>query len=210
MTSPYKLYYSAGACSMAVHVLLNELDQPVDLVKVDLSAPRDPEFLTVNPRGAVPVLVENGEALREGAAIMMHLCEKHNSDLLPASGTDRAKALEWLMFCNASLHPAYSRAFGALRMTLDAQVKDQLLSAAKDNIRKLLDICEMQLAETKYLAGGNMTVADILLTVITNWKLNNERIELGPNTLRLVREISARPAYQKALGEEGVEYRAVA
>jgi glutathione S-transferase len=56
----YKLYYSPGACSMAVHVALNECNQPVTLEKVDLmaGAQRNPDFLKINPRGQIPVLVD--------------------------------------------------------------------------------------------------------------------------------------------------------
>ena len=46
-----------------------------------------------------------------GAAIITYLLEKHKSPLLPASGKERATAFEWLMFCNATLHPAFGKAF---------------------------------------------------------------------------------------------------
>ena len=55
-TSKYKLYYSPGACSLAVHALLNEVKANYTTEKVDLKKPRTPEFSKVNPRGAVPVL----------------------------------------------------------------------------------------------------------------------------------------------------------
>ena len=109
----YKLYYSPGACSMAINAVLNECNQPVTLEKVDISPgkPRAPEFLKVNPRGQVPVLIDDEQILREGAAMLIHICEKHNSPLLPKSGKERDVALEWLMFCNATLHPAYGSQF---------------------------------------------------------------------------------------------------
>ena len=93
----YKLFYSPGACSMAVHIALNECGQAVELVNAELhGAARNPEFVKANPRGQVPVLVDNGQIIREGAAQMIYLLDKHNSPLLPRSGPERARALEWL------------------------------------------------------------------------------------------------------------------
>ena len=108
----YQLYYSPGACSMAVHVILNELNQPVELHKISLQEGdnRKPEFLRINPRGQVPVLVDDGFVIREGAAQIIYLLEKHKSPLLPASGKERAAALEWLCYANASLHVASAAA----------------------------------------------------------------------------------------------------
>ena len=82
----YTLYYIPGACSMAIHVLLNELGQEVKLVNVgDPKGGRErpPEFLKINPRGNVPVLSDDGFIVREGAAIILYLLEKHKSPLLP-------------------------------------------------------------------------------------------------------------------------------
>src|SRR5258706_9907840 len=92
----YTLYYSPGACSMAVHVVLGELGVPFETVNTSIpeGKNRSPEFLKINPRGQVPVLVEDGVVLREGAAIMITLMEKHNSPMLPKSGRERASTIE--------------------------------------------------------------------------------------------------------------------
>src|SRR5580698_9846115 len=132
----YKLYYSPGACSMAVHVALNECNQQVALEKVNIREKRTPEFLKLNPRGQVPVLVDGDLVIREGAAILVYLLEKHKSPLLPSTGRERAVAFEWLMFCNATLHPAYARCFFLMRNAKDA-AKEQLLGTALAMINKL-------------------------------------------------------------------------
>ena len=120
----YTLYYSPGACSMAVHILLEELGASYEAVKVDLRAGegQKPEFLKLNPRGQVPVLVEDGAPLKEGAAIIIHLLEQHNSPLLPKDGPERAAALEWICWCNATLHPAYGRAMWLKRNVADEKI----------------------------------------------------------------------------------------
>ncbi|AGH98975.1 glutathione S-transferase family protein [Micavibrio aeruginosavorus] len=201
----YTLYYKPGACSMAMHVILNELNVPFDAVKQDdLKAP---DFLKLNPRGQVPLLVVDGEPVKEGAAIILYLLDTHANTLMPASGIERAKALEWLMWCNASLHPACSRMFWLNKQTLDDATKAQLAPLFLNGIQALWDEAEARLATTKYLAGDTITAADILLSVIANWGLP---VTLGANVKRVLKDVTARPAYQKTLAAEQIEYKAAA
>ena len=204
----YTLYYSPGACSLAVHVALLECGADVTLEKVDLTAKRSPEFLKINPRGQVPVLVDDGRIIREGAAMMIHILEKHQNALLPKAGAARDDALEWLMFCNATLHPAYARVFFLLKNPADQAAKDKLVEAAIGNINKLWEEAEQRLSTHTYLAGDTLTIADILLTVIANWSAGMPKpIVLGPKTKELLRKVIARPTYIKAMATEGVEYK---
>jgi glutathione S-transferase len=208
----YTLYYSPGASSMAVHVILNEVaaDFKLENTSIMEGKNRTPEFLKLNPRGQVPVLVEDGQPLREAGAIITHLVEKHNSPLIPKSGTERTVAIEWLFYCDATLHPAYSRAFFLMRSAEDADAKAKLLDIACKNISKLWEEIEDRLAQHEYIAGDKITVADILLTVIANWSAYFPAIVIGDRARNLFKKVSGRPAYQKALAAEGVEYKVAA
>ena len=207
----YTLYYSPGACSMAVHAVLNEMNQPVTLVKAkSADGQKTSEFLQANPRGQVPTLVEDGFVMREGGAILVYLMDKHQSPLLPKSGKERAAALEWLMFANASLHPAYSKAFGSGSYE-DKDVAAAVFKAAIEQINKLWKDIDGHLAKNKYLGGNQIGAADILVTVIANWgQAWGQKAVLGENVKRLIKEVIARPSYQKALKDEQVEYKAAA
>ncbi len=209
----YKLYYSPGACSMAVHVLLNELGVPFELDRRAIAegGARSAEFLKINPRGQVPVLQDGNEIIKEGAAILIYLMDKHGSALLPESGIERAKALEWLCWCNATLHGAYSKAFWINKTQAGKPHKDELLKAACAQIQDLWDEADARLGKTKYLAGGKTTSADILMAVIANWNqwLPHE-FKLGRNVQRVIKETIARPSYKKAMKDEQVEYKAAA
>ncbi len=70
----YTLYGMTGSCSMAVHVILNELNVPftVEDVRAPEGQPRPAEFMKLNPRGSVPVLVVDGQPIREGGAIIAY------------------------------------------------------------------------------------------------------------------------------------------
>jgi glutathione S-transferase len=205
----YKLFYSPGACSMAVHTLLLEMGQKADLVNVKEGSNKE-ELLKYNPRGQVPTLLIDGKPMKEGGAILAWLADTHKSELLPQSGYERAKALEWLMWCNSSLHPAYGKLFGVKGYS-DAKVAEAVQKSAVESIQKLWDEAEAQLGKSKYLAGDKMTVGDILATVIANWNSYFPGlIKLGPNVTRLIKEVSSRPAYQAAMKAEQIEYKAAA
>lgn len=206
----YTLFYSPGACSMAVHAILNELGQQVKLENTSIpeGKNRSPEFLKYNPRGQVPVLLDGEQVLREGAAIILHICEKHNSPLVPAKGEARDVAIEWLMFCNATLHPAYSRGFFLMRNAKDEALKKELLGVVAANINKLWEEVEERLEKNQYLCGNEVTAADILLTVIANWSWRFDGIKIGARTKQLFSRVIARPAYAEALKLENVEYKA--
>jgi len=209
----YKLYYSPGACSMAVHVLLNEMGIPFEAKKVSIQDGENqtPEFLAINPRGQVPVLADEDFIIREGAAIIMYLLENHNSPLLPRSGRPRAAVLEWLMFANATLHPAYSKCFFIMRNVQDKAQQDALFKIAIDQLNKLWAEVDTKLAKSQYICGKEISPADIMVTVFANWgSYFPMQPTLGNNVKRLIREISTRPSYQKALKTEQVEYKAAA
>ena len=203
----YTLYYKPGACSMAIHVILNELGVPFEAVKQ--SDLRDPEFLKLNPRGQIPLLIVDGEPVKEGAAIITYLLDTHANDLLPKSGIERAKALEWLMWCNASLHPACSKIFGLKKPSadvLDAKAKEDLQKLFLSQVQDLWNEADARLAQSKYLAGDKVTAADILLALIANWGVGTP----GANVKRVLKDVVARPSYQKALVAEQIEYKAAA
>ncbi len=194
----YQLFYKTGACSRAVHVLLNEMNVPFELLPYDKNEP-DSKLLKANPLGQVPTLVVDGDIITEGAAIITWLADTHESPLLPKSGMARAKALEWLAFSNSSLHPVYGRFFHGGK----AFAESEFSKSAAETLQKLWDRVEAQLNKTQYLAGNEITVGDILATVIWHWTPNiAAKPNFGPKTKAWIEAVSSRPAYKKAVESE--------
>lgn len=206
----YTLYYSPGACSLVAHALLAQAKQPYDTVKIDLQKGegRTPEYLKINPRGQVPVLIEDGKIRRESAVIALHLAEKHNSPLLPKDVEQRRAMEEWLAFYNSTLHQAYSAYFLMWRRLEDEQAKEAALSLVVKRINMLWREVEEHLATHRYLCGDVMTLPDLFHAVIANWStVLAHKIELGPNILRLCSEVAQLPHFKQALEEESINYR---
>jgi len=103
-----KLYYSPGACSLAAHIILNEINVDFDLERVDLKThktEKGADYYEINPKGYVPALEINpGLILTENVAILPFLAQHDpKQDLIPPSGMGRAKVLEWLGYLNSEL-----------------------------------------------------------------------------------------------------------
>lgn len=206
----YELYTKAGSCSMAVHAIMNEMGlQPkIHIMEQGPAGLKSPEYLKINPRGNVPCLIEDGKAMIEGGAIITYLCDKEGK-LVPKAGWERGQALQWLMFCNATLHPAYGRTFW-INSNLPEDQREAALKAARSQIQDLWNYVESELEKSgnAYLCGSEPTAADFLMTTIANW--NPAAYKFGAKTKVIFKNISARPSYQKALTAEQIEYKAVA
>lgn len=207
----YELYTKAGSCSMAVHAIMNELglDAKIHIMEQGPAGLKSPEYLKLNPRGNAPCLVIDGKPMIEGGAIIAYLCDKEGK-LIPQSGLERALALQWLMFCNATLHPAYGRTFWLSANTPAGDFQTNAIAEARKQIQGLWDYIESELEKsgTTYLCGSEPSAADFLMTTIANW--NPAAYQFGPKTKAIFKNISARPSYQKALAAEKIEYKAAA
>ena len=110
-----KLYYRAGACSMATHIVLNELGAAFDLERVDTQAgvtESGTDYKTINSRGYVPALIlNNGETLTENAAILQYLFDEYFGDKVDVTILRRARLQEALSFLSSELHAAFRPLF---------------------------------------------------------------------------------------------------
>lgn len=206
----YELYYSPGACSMSVHIAMEELGLDYKIHKVDLQKgeQRSPEFLKINPRGQVGTLMTPDGIVTENAAMIIYLNDKHQGHLLPKRGYERAQALQWLMYANSTLHPAYSKALFCKKNNAE----DALMKTACDAIQAQWDMVERQLDQGggPYLMGDTFCAGDIYVAVIANWQFIPHLPTFGPKTTEFLKTVIARPAYQKSLVAEDVEYKAAA
>ena len=84
-----KLYYSPGACSLAAHIILNEINVDFDLEKVNLkthTTAKGADYYQINPKGYVPALEINpGLILTENVAILPFLAQ-HDPHQQPGIG----------------------------------------------------------------------------------------------------------------------------
>ena len=198
------LYYSPGACSQAPHILLHELGLSHDARRVDLKNKVLEDgslYLAINPKGAVPALqLDNGEVLTENAVILQYLGDRASSpDVLPALGNFRRyRVLELVNFITTELH----KRFGFL---FSPDATDEMKQLVARDLGKKLDFIDGLLGSGPFLMGGELTLPDPYLFVITGWA---EKVLGGldrwPN-LRAFRErMLTRPSVRHVLRFEGL------
>lgn len=200
-----KLFNKPGACSLASHIVLKEVDAAFDLVEVDTDAGRTMsgmDYKKINPKGYVPALkLDSGEILTEGAAILQYIADQNpQSGLAPKVGTvARARMQEYLNYTGSELHKAFGPFFSGTA-TEDHKAKAGVNVAAK------FDYLNDLLADGRtYLLGDNFSVADAYLFVVSNWS-NFVGIDLKawPNVATYVDRVANRPAAQAAMKAEGL------
>lgn len=195
----YTLYHFPGACSLATQVVLNELGQAVNVI--DKQQVED--FRQINPVGSVPVLIDEGNTLREGAAIMLYLLNKHPNTMLPSTGLAHQRGVESIMFANATMHPAYSRLFFIAQNISHEETKQLAFESAAEAISSLWQVLEQQLAEQRFLGGTQPSAADILLTVYSRWGAHFPvEIIIGTHTKKMLEAVQLMPSFQQALARE--------
>ena len=199
-----KLYYSPGACSLAPHIVLNELNEPYDLEKVDLRSKKTEtgtDFTTVNAKGQVPTLdLGKGEILTEVATILQYLADKaKDSRLIPAFGTmERYRAMETLNFVASELHKGIG---GLFNPAMPEDGKKAIIA----RVDRSLGWLDKQLAAKPYLLGGSYSVADAYAFTVLGWT-KHVGIDLSPyaHIVAYLDRVGQRPAVQAALKKEGL------
>jgi len=172
-------------------------------------------FVAVNPNGKVPALVDRTGAepvrLFESGAILLHLAEKFGA-FLPADAQGRAECLSWLFWQVASI-PLLSGMFGHFYHYAPAKLRYAIDRYAMET-KRLFDVADRRLGESRYLAGGAYTIADIALFP---WARDLQRgvfygdaatfLALGDyrHVGRWVDEIDERPAVRRGRAVNGVD-----
>ena len=197
-----KLYYAAGACSLAPHIVAREAGIDLELCQVDLRAKKTEDgedYFDINPKGYVPALrIDDGDVLTEVPAVLQFLAElKPASGLAPPAGSrDRYRLQEWLNYLSTEVHKSFVPLFW--------NGSEEEKQAARDRLNERFTFVESRL-EHDYLLGSNFTAADAYLFVLTNWL---DRLKMDTSAwprLRAFQErLKARDGVRKALQEEGL------
>jgi glutathione S-transferase len=170
---PVLFYGVPHGCSFGSIVALEWLGQPYRLSRIDMLAPKDERYARINPKHQTPtLLLESGEALGEGLAILSHIAARDLGQRLGyLQGTrafDRLNSV--LSFLHTEVHGAFSPAWTAFKLPDDAtKEKEMLRSLARAQAAKAYAHLEHMLADRPWLAGDVRTVADAYLVGVARW-----------------------------------------
>lgn len=198
-----KLIYAKGACSLSVHILLEELGVPYEKEAVSL---RDKTRLEeITPKSYVPVLVlDDGEVLAEASCILQYLCEKeHRLDLIGGApgSLEKFRVIEWLDFVSTEIHKAVGPLF-------KPSCVDPFRSELMQEIEKRLEFINDSLDDKNFLAGNQFTIADMYM-IVNFHILQYLKFDLNKysNIMRYVHAVDEIPSVKQATLQEKEEGR---
>lgn len=205
----YHLYAAPGAASLCVHWALLEMGQAFELHLLDTEKRehKSAAYLKLNPDGRIPTLLVDGEAHAETAALLMLLAERHpEAGLAPAPGSaTRADYLQTMVWLANTLMPAFRHWFYPSEPAGAGQEE-----AVKAQMRAVIESCwerlEARFADGRpYVLGAQMSVADLLLTMLMRWSRNMPKTaECWPRLAAYGERQRARPALRAVHEREGL------
>jgi glutathione S-transferase len=204
---PLKLFYMPKACSLASHIALLWAGADYELIRLDHAGVHAAEFLRLNPKGAVPVLlVQEQFVLTESLAILLFIADRHPASHLDVPATDvlsRAKLNEMLAELVSEVHKAFAPTFVPERYTTDPNAVESTRSAAYIQLDKVFMRLEGLMQGKEWLLFGRRTVADAYLYVMCRWKSRTPTaLSNYPSLARFKARLDADPGVLEALREE--------
>lgn len=168
-----KLYFAPGACSFVPHSMLELAGATFEPISVKLhkGEQRSAQYLALNPRGQVPVLVDGDEVITQIVAIVLHLDSRFpEAGILPASGLARTRALQTLAWMNNTVHPTFTHVFMPQKFTDDAAAQQAIRSFAAARYRELIAEIEALASQAApWLTGAQPGVLDAYALTLLRW-----------------------------------------
>lgn len=167
----YTLYYAPGACSLAVHVVLEWIGHPYRAQEVK---PGSEQFLAVNPAGTVPALdIGTDQPLTQCGAILHYLARRFPDARLAVDGNlERTAEMErWSAFLTGDLHPAFFPVFMPGRYTADGSeaALAHVRAAGIELVRKRLALLDRHLEGREHMLGAQRTYVDAYTLPMVRW-----------------------------------------
>ena len=200
-----KLFYYKGACSLAVRIIINELDIKCDFEPIKELQVKDKQtqtgevFAQISPKNQIPVLIlENGEILTECIAIMQYLADlkKDTKIIGEANGFGKYRVLEWLSFIATEVHKNFIPMIHPI-VPLEAKPVFKRIFLSK------IKYIEAELQGKDFLTQNHFTLADAYLFVILTWfRFIQVEMEDFPNIKKYFESLKERPSIAKSLKDE--------
>ncbi|KAA1175628.1 glutathione S-transferase [Marinobacter salinexigens] len=196
------LYTSPTPNGHKVSVLLEEMGVEYNLIPVDLSKNEQkmPAFLAMNPNGRIPVIVDRDNdnfVVFESGAIMIYLAEKYGQ-FYPADPKVRSRAQQWLMFQMGGVGPMMGQANVFYRYF--PEKIQPAIDRYQHECRRLFEVLNARLAESPYLAGEEITIADFANWCwVRTYNWSGVAMDGLEHLERWVNELYARPGCQAGI-----------
>jgi GSH-dependent disulfide-bond oxidoreductase len=196
-----KFYYHPSPNPAKVALFLEEAALPYELVPVDTrkGEQHSASFLAINPNAKTPALVDGNVKVFDSNAILLYLAETTGKFLPPATPESRGAMYSWLMLVASGIGPYTGQLVHFKHFA--PEPKDYAVNRYDFEAWRHWGIVDAQLGKGRYMLGDTYTLVDM---AVWGWAravpfaLGADAWEKLPNVKRLLDEINARPAAQRA------------
>ena len=197
-----KLYCAPKTISLAVVTALNE-GVHWEPIRVDFSQAEQTksEYLSINPKARVPVLITPEGALTETGAILEYLGETALPQLVPADPLQLARMRELMYYLGTSMHVNHAHKMRGYRWADQQSSYDDMQAKVPETMTASCEFLEPQIVGP-YFFGPEPTLADFYLFPIATW-LEGDGVDVAafPKIGAWKAAMEARPSVQKAIAE---------
>jgi len=168
-----------------------------------------PEYRAMQPFGQVPILEEDGVALFESGAIVLHIGERSET-LLPKEAGGRARAMQWLMAALNSIEPFIMNVASIDLFYAKEEWAKLRRPGAVDFVRRRLSALSQSLGDKAFLDGDRFTAGDLMMTTVLRILNHTDIISADMRLAAYVERCTARPAFKRALAAQIADFRIAA
>ena len=199
-----KLYFAPRTRSSRPRWMLEELEVPYDMVRLDLAAKdhKKPEYLKIHPHGLVPALADGDTVLFESAGICMYLADKFPEKKMapPLDSPERALYCQWLAYAMTSVEPAAFTYFLHTVRLPEERRDPREVSESKEKMAACLEVLSNAIGKREFLVGNHLTAVDVIMASLLNWVSALKMLEQAPaNISTYLENLRSRPAFRRSL-----------
>jgi len=168
-----------------------------------------PEYRAMQPFGQVPILEDDGLALFESGAIVLHIGERSET-LLPQEAGGRARAIQWLIAALNSIEPFVMNVASIDLFYAKEEWAKQRRPGAVDFVRRRLSALSQSLGDKPFLDGDRFTAGDLMMTTVLRILNHTDIVSADKRLAAYVERCTARPAFKRALAAQIADFRIAA
>ena len=196
-----KFYWNTAPNPAKVALMLEETGLPYEVMPVDTrkGEQHSAAYKAINPNAKLPAIVDGDATVFDSNAILLYLAEKSGKFLPPDTPAARGQMLSWLMFIASGIGP-YSGQYVHFK-NFAPEPKEYAVNRYDFEAWRHWNIINDHLATSRYMVGDSYTLVDMALwgwARIVTFVLGADVYNKLPHVQRLVDEINARPAAQRA------------
>lgn len=204
-----KLYYAPHTCSLATHIVLEEVGAAYVLERVDFAADeqRSPRYLAINPKGRVPALATERGVLTETPAMLAFVAQSFPAARLAPLDDPFAFAevQAFNSYLCSSLHVAHAHRMRGHRWVdpADTAAIAALQRKVPESVGAGFELIERDMFRGPWVMGERYTICDPYLFTLAQW-MEKDGVDPGrfPRVADHRRRMSERPGVKKAIAEE--------